>query len=59
MGFTLGSDGVCNLGREQGSLSIFRGKCGGGLGGVWTARHRIRATCKYALSIGGPKDSEG
>ena len=57
-GFTLGSDGVCTLGRDEGSLSIFWGRCGGGVGGVWTAQRRIRATCKYALSIGGPKDSK-
>ena len=32
-GFTLGSDGLCTLGRYEGSLSIFRGRCGGGVGG--------------------------
>ena len=37
-GFTLGSDGVRILGRDEGSLSIFGGMCGGGVGGVWTAR---------------------
>ena len=36
-GFTLGSDGVCNFGRDEGSLSIFGGMCGGGVGGVSTA----------------------
>ena len=43
-GFTLGSDGLCTLGRDEGSLSIFRGKCGGGVGGIWKAHRRIRAT---------------
>ena len=45
-GFTLGSDGVRNLGRDEGSFSISGGGCGGGVGGVWTARRRICATCK-------------
>ena len=57
--FTLGSDGVRTLGRDEGSLSIFGGRYGGGVGGVWTARRSIHATCKYVLSIGGPKYSEG
>ena len=37
-GFTLGIDGVRILGREEGGLSIFGGRCVGGVGGVWTAR---------------------
>ena len=45
-GFTLGSGGVCTLGRDEANLSIFGGRCGGGVGGVWTAHHSIRATCK-------------
>ena len=45
-GFTLGSDGVRILGRDEDILSIFGGRCGGGVCGVWTARHRIRATSK-------------
>ena len=45
-GFTIGSDGVHTLGIDEGSLSISVGKCGGGVGGVWTARLRICANCK-------------
>ena len=45
-GFTLRSDGVRTLGRDEGSLLIFGGRCGGGVVGVWTARCSIRATCK-------------
>ena len=45
-GFTLGSDGVRTLGRDERSLSIFGGRCGGGVGGVWAARQRILETCK-------------
>ena len=45
-GFTLGSDGVRTLGREEGSLSIFGVRGVGGVGGVCTARRRMRATCK-------------
>ena len=45
-GFTLGSDGVRTLGRDEGSLSIFGGRCDGGVGGVFTERCRIRANSK-------------
>ena len=45
-GFTLGSDEVRTLRRDEGSLSIFGGRCVGGVGGVWTARRRIHAICK-------------
>ena len=45
-GSTLGSDGVRTLRRDEGSLSIFGRRCGDGVGGVWTARRRIRATSK-------------
>ena len=45
-GFTLVIDGVRTLGRDEGSLSIFGGRCDGGVGVVCTARHRIRATSK-------------
>ena len=45
-GFTLGSGGVRTLGRDEGILSIFGGRCDGGVGGVWTALRRIHATCK-------------
>ena len=45
-GFTIGSDRLCNLGIYEGSLSIFGVRCGGGVGGVWTACRRIFATCK-------------
>ena len=45
-GFILGNDGVRTLGRDEGSLSIFGGRCFGGVGCVWTARRRMRATCK-------------
>ena len=45
-GFTLGSDGLLTLRRYEGSLSMFVGRWGGGVGGVWKARRRIRATCK-------------
>ena len=58
-GFTLGSDGVRTFGIDEGSLTIFGGRCGGGVGGVWTSRRRICETCKYELIIGDPKDSEG
>ena len=57
--FTLGSDGVRTLGSDEGNLSIFWGRCVGGVGGVWTAHCRICTTCKYVLSIGGAKDSKG
>ena len=58
-GFTLRSRTGFTLRRDKGILSMFGGMCGGGVVGVWTERQRIRATCKYTLSIGGPKDSEG
>ena len=58
-GFTLVSDGLCNLGREEGSLSLFEVMCCGGVGGVCTACRRIHETFKYVLSTGGPKYSEG
>ena len=45
-GFILGSDGVCTLVRDEGGLSIFGGRCGGGVGGAWTAHRRIHATYK-------------
>ena len=45
-GFNLGSDGVRNLGSDEGNLSIFGGRCGGGVGGVWTVRCRISATIR-------------
>ena len=45
-GITLGSDRVCTLRRDEGSLSIFGGRCGGGVGGVWISRSRICATFK-------------
>ena len=45
-GFNLGIDRVCTLGRDEGSLSIFGGMCGGGVGGVWTECQGIRETCK-------------
>ena len=44
--FTLGSDGVRTLVIDEWSLPISEGKCGGGVGGVWTARRRICVTCK-------------
>ena len=43
---TLGSDGVCTLGRDEGSFPRSGGGCSGGLGGVLTARCRICATCR-------------
>ena len=45
-GFTLGSDGVHTLVRDEGSLPRSGGGCDGGVGGVWTARRRIFATWK-------------
>ena len=58
-GFTLGSGGVRTLGRDEGSFPISGGRCGGGVGGVWTARRSICETCNYELRIGDPKESEG
>ena len=49
-GFTLGSNEVCNLERDEGSLSTFGGVCGGGVGGFWISGRRILATCKYVES---------
>ena len=45
-GFTLGSDGVRTLGRDEDSFPISRGRCGGGVGGVWIALRIICETCK-------------
>ena len=45
-GFILRSDGVRTLGRYEGIISIFGGRCGLGVGVVWTACRRICATCK-------------
>ena len=42
----LRSGGGLTLGRDEGILSIIVGRCGGGVGGVWTARRRIRAISK-------------
>ena len=47
------------LGIYEGSFPISGGRCGGGVGGVWTERHRIYAICKYELRIGDPKEIEG
>ena len=45
-GSNLGSDGVRNFIRDEGSMSIFGGRCGSEVGGVWTACRSICATCK-------------
>ena len=57
-GFTLGSDGVCTLGRDEECFPRSGGGCGGGVGGVWTACCRICATCRYYLRREDPKYSE-
>ena len=55
----LGSDGVLTLGMDEGAFPWIGGVYRGLGGGVWTVRCRICATCRYALSIGDPEESEG